>query len=249
MPGLLKSGPCPSRFTRNAGELAATTLINAGEATLGMPAKKASAKPGTRAAKAKPSQPAQRAVTRGKKSAKKPVAKPAKGVAKVAKPAQAKRATSAKPAKPAKAVARKPAPRKSAMPAQAAAAPVLDVAEIDARLADTRDWRNGILAQVRGLIRSADPDVVERIQWRKPGNGMLGVPTWSHDGLICTGETYKDKVKFTFARGAALPDPAGLFNGADNGATRRSIDLREGQMVHPEAFKQLVWAAIEENAR
>lgn len=109
------------------------------------------------------------------------------------------------------------------------------------------DWREQTLARVRALIQGADPDVVEEVKWRKPSNAMQGVATWSHDGLICTGETYKDKVKFTFARGAALEDPAGLFNADDRGATRRAIDLRDGEMVDASAFKELVRAAVSEN--
>jgi hypothetical protein len=106
------------------------------------------------------------------------------------------------------------------------------------------DWRAETLDRVRALIRQADPDAVEEVKWRKPSNAMQGVPTWSHDGLICTGETYKDKVKLTFAKGAALEDPAGLFNADDRGSTRRAIDLREGEMVDAEAFKALVKQAV-----
>src|SRR5690606_29588015 len=83
---------------------------------------------------------------------------------------------------------------------------------IDARIHELGDWRGETLGRVRALIKQADPDVVEEVKWRKPSNAMLGVPVWSHDGIICTGEAYQDKVKLTFARGAALPDPAGLFN-------------------------------------
>ena len=111
------------------------------------------------------------------------------------------------------------------------------------------DWRAETLDRMRTLIFQADPDAVEEVKWRKASNAMQGVPTWSHDGLICTGETYKDKVKFTFARGAALEDPAGLFNADDRGSTRRAIDLREGEAVDPDAFKALVRAAVEENQR
>lgn len=106
------------------------------------------------------------------------------------------------------------------------------------------DWRTQALHEVRLLIREADPSVVEEIKWRKPSNAMQGVPTWSRDGLVCTGETYKDKVKFTFAQGAALEDPAGLFNADDKGSTRRAIDLREGERVDARAFKELVKAAV-----
>ena len=109
------------------------------------------------------------------------------------------------------------------------------------------DWRAETIDRMRKLIREADPEAVEVVKWRKPSNAMQGVPTWSHDGLLCTGETYKDKVKFTFARGAALPDPAGLFNADDKGSTRRAIDLREGETVDAKAFKALVRAAVEAN--
>ena len=98
---------------------------------------------------------------------------------------------------------------------------------IDARIAALGDWRGETLARVRSLIREADPDVVEEVKWRKPSN-PLGVPVWSHDGIICTGETYKDKVKLTFARGAALADPSGLFNSSLDAGTRRAIDIHEG---------------------
>src|SRR5690348_11952815 len=93
------------------------------------------------------------------------------------------------------------------------------------------DWRPQALDRMRKLLQQADPDVVEEVKWRKASNAMQGVAVWSHDGLVCTGETYKDKVKLTFAKGAALPDPAGLFNAADTGATRRAIDLHEGDKV------------------
>ncbi|HEY0051980.1 MAG TPA: DUF1801 domain-containing protein [Caulobacteraceae bacterium] len=120
-------------------------------------------------------------------------------------------------------------------------------AEIDAKLAAMADWRGETLRRLRALIREADPGVVESIKWRKPGNPG-GVPTWEHDGVLCTGETYKTYVKLTFARGAALPDPAGVFNAGFGGGTRRAIDLREGDMVDAEAFKTLVRAAVAANA-
>jgi hypothetical protein len=109
---------------------------------------------------------------------------------------------------------------------------------------DLQDWRDETLGHMRALILAADPKMVEEQKWKKPSNGMVGVPVWSHDGLICTGETYKDKVKLTFAQGAALPDPAGLFNAADNGKVRRAIDIREGHKVEEKAFKTLVKAAV-----
>ena len=111
----------------------------------------------------------------------------------------------------------------------------------------TDDWRGATLVRVRALIRAADPAVVEEIKWRKPSN-PAGVPTWSHGGkLICTGETYKDKVKLTFAHGAAIPDPAGLFNASLDAGTRRAIDLREGIALDEPAFQHLVRAAIAHN--
>jgi hypothetical protein len=122
-----------------------------------------------------------------------------------------------------------------------------DTQEIDARIAAMSDWRGETLARLRALIKSADPDVVEEIKWRKPSNAMSGVPTWSHAGLICTGETYKDKIKLTFARGAALDDPAGLFNASLEGNTRRAIDIREGDSLDETAFKTLIRAAVVAN--
>jgi len=122
-----------------------------------------------------------------------------------------------------------------------------DTQEIDARIAAMSDWRGETLARLRALIKSADPDVVEEIKWRKPSNAMSGVPTWSHAGLICTGETYKDKIKLTFARGAALDDPAGLFNASLEGNTRRAIDIRERDSLDETAFKTLIRAAVVAN--
>jgi hypothetical protein len=107
---------------------------------------------------------------------------------------------------------------------------------IDARIAELGDWRGETLAQVRSLIQQADPDAVEEWKWR-------GVPVWSHAGIICTGETYKSVVKLTFAKGAALPDPSGLFNASLEGTTRRAIDIHEGDTIDEEALKALVRAA------
>jgi hypothetical protein len=118
---------------------------------------------------------------------------------------------------------------------------------IDQRTNDLGDWRGETLARIRDLIKQADPDVVEEVKWRKPSNSMLGVPVWSHAGIICTGETYKDKVKLTFARGASLDDPSRLFNSSLEGGTRRAIDLREGDKIEEAAFKALVQAAVELN--
>ena len=114
---------------------------------------------------------------------------------------------------------------------------------IDARIAKLNDWRGAALARVRAIIKAADPDVVEDVKWRKPSN-PAGVPVWEHDGLICTGETYKDKVKLTFANGAALKDPAGLFNAGLDGNVRRAIDIREGEKIDEKALKALVRAAV-----
>ena len=120
-------------------------------------------------------------------------------------------------------------------------------ARLDEVIAGLGDWRGATLARLRQLIRDADPDVVEEVKWVKPTN-PAGVPTWTHDGIICTGETYKDKVKLTFASGAALDDPAELFNSSLAGNTRRAIDVREGEAVDAGAFKALVRAAADLNA-
>ena len=108
---------------------------------------------------------------------------------------------------------------------------------IDARIEELGDWRGELLSRLRTLIKEADPEIVEDWKWR-------GVPVWSHDGLICTGETYKSVVKTTFAKGAALEDPAGLFNSSLEGNTRRAIDIREGEQIDEEALKALVRAAV-----
>ncbi|HXC75331.1 MAG TPA: DUF1801 domain-containing protein [Sphingomicrobium sp.] len=118
--------------------------------------------------------------------------------------------------------------------------------EIDAKLARLGDWRGATLARMRRLIREADPQVVEELKWRKPSNPS-GVPTWSHAGILCTGEVYRDKVKLTFARGAALADPAGLFNSGLGGGTRRAIDIAEGEEVDAAAFKALIGEAVAVN--
>ncbi|MBV9078089.1 MAG: DUF1801 domain-containing protein [Methylobacteriaceae bacterium] len=118
---------------------------------------------------------------------------------------------------------------------------------IDAKIAALGDWRGEILARMRTLIRHADPEVTEDVKWRKPSNGMSGVPVWERSGLICTGEVYKSYVKLTFAKGAALPDPRGLFNASLDGATRRAIDIREGETVDDAAFMALVRAAVAAN--
>jgi len=119
---------------------------------------------------------------------------------------------------------------------------------IDAQIKDLVDWRGETLARVRNLIKQADPEVIEEVKWVKPSTPG-GVPVWSHAGIICTGETYKDKVKFTFAKGASVPDPAGIFNSSLEGGTRRAIDFFEGDKVDEEAFKTLVRAAVALNAK
>ena len=108
---------------------------------------------------------------------------------------------------------------------------------IDARIKELGDWRGEMLGRLRALVKQADPDVVEEWKWR-------GVPVWEHDGIICTGETYKSIVKLTFAKGAALKDPSGLFNSSLEGNTRRAIDIHEGEKIDEKAFKTLVRAAV-----
>ena len=108
---------------------------------------------------------------------------------------------------------------------------------IDARIAELADWRGETLARLRALVKAADPDIVEEWKWR-------GVPVWEHDGIVCTGETYNAVVKLTFAKGAALEDPAGLFNSSLDGNTRRAIDFREGDVIKEDAFKALIRAAV-----
>ena len=119
---------------------------------------------------------------------------------------------------------------------------------IDERIRALDGWRAEALAELRRLIHEADPDIAEECKWIKPSN-PLGVPVWSHAGIICTGEVYKQVVKLTFARGARLADPRGLFNSSLDGNTRRAIDIREGEMLDTEAFKTLVQAAVAENLR
>jgi hypothetical protein len=124
-------------------------------------------------------------------------------------------------------------------------------AESAARLIGARskariDWRAETLARVRAVIKQADPDAVEVVKWRKPSN-PLGVPVWEHAGIICTGETYKDKVKLTFAKGASLKDPSGLFNSSLEGNVRRAIDIREGDTIDAKALKALIRAAVTAN--
>ena len=114
---------------------------------------------------------------------------------------------------------------------------------IDAKIASLGDWRGEMLARIRGLIHEADPGVMEEVKWRKPSNPS-GVPVWSHAGILCTGETYRDKVKLTFANGASLADPSGLFNSSLEGKTRRAIDIRDGDEIDATALKDLIRAAV-----
>ena len=118
---------------------------------------------------------------------------------------------------------------------------------VDAKIQALGGWRGETLARVRDLIREADPEVVEEIKWRKPTN-PAGVPVWSHKGILCTGETYRDKVKLTFAKGAALDDPSRLFNSSLEGGVRRAIDIAEGVQLDATAFKALIRAAVAQNA-
>jgi hypothetical protein len=114
---------------------------------------------------------------------------------------------------------------------------------IDARIEALGDWRGEMLARLRKLIKEADPGIVEEVKWRKPSN-PLGVPVWEHDGIVCTGETYKTTVKLTFAKGAALEDPSRLFNSSLEGNTRRAIDFHEGDKIDEKALKALIRAAV-----
>ncbi|MGA8741159.1 MAG: DUF1801 domain-containing protein [Terracidiphilus sp.] len=118
--------------------------------------------------------------------------------------------------------------------------------EVDVRIEELADWRGEMLAHLRDLIKQADPEVVEECKWKKPSNPW-GVPVWSHDGMICTGETHKSVVKMTFAKGAFLDDPAGLFNSCLEGNLRRAIDFHEGDKVNEKALKALIRAAVASN--
>jgi len=117
---------------------------------------------------------------------------------------------------------------------------------ISKRIAEVGDWREETLARMRALILEADPEMTEERKWKKPSN-PVGVPVWSHNGIVCTGETYKKAVKLTFAKGASIPDPSGIFNSSLEGNTRRAIDIHEGEEVDADAFKALVTAAVTQN--
>jgi len=116
------------------------------------------------------------------------------------------------------------------------------------RIEELRDWRGELLSRIRALIEQADPEMIEERKWRKPSNEM-GVPVWSHNGIVCTGEMYAKVVKLTFARGASIPDPSGLFNSSLEGSTRRAIDIHEGEKLNARAFKALVKAAVAHNGQ
>jgi len=111
-----------------------------------------------------------------------------------------------------------------------------------------RDWRDETLERIRSLIKETDPEMVEERKWKKPSNGMVGIPVWSHDGIVCTGETYKNAVKMTFAKGAFVKDPAGLFNSSLEGNLRRAIDFHEGDKINEKALKALIKAAVKLNS-
>jgi hypothetical protein len=112
---------------------------------------------------------------------------------------------------------------------------------------EKNDWRDRTLSRIRDLIEQADPEMIEERTWKKPSNGMVGVPVWSHGGIVCTGETYKNYVKLTFAQGASLKDPSGLFNASLDGKVRRAIDLHQGNDVDAKAFMALIRAAVARN--
>ncbi len=134
-------------------------------------------------------------------------------------------------------VPREPASESASPSTAPAASPASAAAHIDAKIRDLADWRGETLARVRALIHAADPDIVEEWKW-------MGTPVWSHDGIVCTGETYKSVVKLTFAKGASLKDPSGLFNSSLDGKVRRAIDIHEGEPIDEAALKDLVRAAV-----
>ncbi len=122
-----------------------------------------------------------------------------------------------------------------------------DQQEIDAQIRELADWRGERLQYIRELIKSADPDVVEEVKWRKPSNNMTGVPVWSHRGMICTGEVYKDHLKLTFLKGGQLPDPTGLFTSGVAGGGRRAIDIYENDAISDKDFSELIRSAVKLN--
>ncbi|HVW35925.1 MAG TPA: DUF1801 domain-containing protein, partial [Pirellulales bacterium] len=156
---------------------------------------------------------------------------------------QTSRKSSAKSKTPPKAAAKAKPAVKAARTNEMAASRL-----VDNRIRSLGDWRGETLAEIRRLIHEAAPEIVEECKWVKPTNPW-GVPVWSHAGIVCTGETYKQAIKLTFARGASLDDPRGLFNSSLEGNTRRAIDIREGEALDAEAFKALIRAAVAENFR
>jgi hypothetical protein len=144
-------------------------------------------------------------------------------------------------AKKAKGASRAGQERKSATKAKS-------LPKADRATRELGDWRDQTLARMRALILEADPKMMEERKWRKPSNAMAGVPVWSHHGIVCTGETYKQVVKLTFAKGASLPDPSGLFNSSLEGNTRRAIDIHEEEQIDALCFKALVRAAVAQNS-
>ncbi len=152
--------------------------------------------------------------------------------------------------KPAKRAAARPRPRASKADGSTASLAKSGKSAshlISSKIAKTRGWRGDALHHVRELIKKADPGITEEVKWIKPSN-PAGVPVWSHDGIICTGEVYKDAVKLTFAKGASLADPAGLFNSSLDGNVRRAIDIHEGDEINESAFKDLIRAAVALNS-
>ena len=147
--------------------------------------------------------------------------------------------------KPLKAATRSKSPSKASAKAGATGKPVSRL--IDQRDRALEDWRDETLDRMRALIMEADPEMIEERKWRKPSNAMAGVPVWSHNGIVCTGETYMKVVKLTFAHGASVPDPSRLFNSSLEGNMRRAIDIHEGEKIDARAFKALVKAAVARN--
>ena len=134
--------------------------------------------------------------------------------------------------------------RKTSVTAKKASRTKVSARSTDSRGQPSIDWQSDTLAQLRTIVQRADPDIVEEVKWRKPSNGMRGVPVWSRNGIICTGETYKTAVKMTFAKGAALKDPSKLFNASLEGSTRRAIDFHEGEKIDEKALQELIRAAV-----
>lgn len=134
--------------------------------------------------------------------------------------------------------------RKTSVTAKKASRTKASAQSTDSRAQPSNDWQSDTLARLRTIVHRADPDIVEEVKWRKPSNGMRGVPVWSRNGIICTGETYKTAVKMTFAKGASLKDPSRLFNSSLEGNTRRAIDFHEGEKIDEKALQELIRAAV-----